>query len=161
MKFRHAYALVLALLAAALVACESTEPEIPLYDVQLAVDCTGCSAHHEYATLRVMLRPAAALLPDGYVRTDMIAGWNQWHLGEVGTVVLDAFSEVPAGDYIVTAASPFLSFSPLFNCRGVQAADTVLNHNLSRDRRFHPYVWPYIRVTVPSTEPTSGLLVGC
>jgi len=150
------------ILVLALAACEATDPE-PLYDVQIAVDCVTCDAYPDdrYSTLRVMLRPASALLPNGYVQTDSFVGFNEWWLNDHGPVVLDAFSDVPAGEYIVTAAAPRIQAWPLTPCRGVEAADTVLNHRLSEDRRHYPYVWPYIRVTVPSAEPATGLRVIC
>ena len=116
-----------------LAACESVEPP-QTFDVGLIVECSNCNSHPDRTNLRVFLRPASAMIGD-VIRSDIFVGWNEWLFVGTGTdTVPQAFVDIEAGDYLITAASPYPV--ELGGACRVHAADTA--------------TWAYIRVTVPS-----------
>ena len=117
-----------------LAACESVEPP-QTFDVGLIVECSNCNSHPDRTNLRVFLRPASAMIGDA-IRSDIFVDWNEWLFVGTGTdTVPQAFEDIEAGDYLITAASPYPAELVAGGCH-VHAADTA--------------TWPYIRVTVPS-----------
>ena len=94
------------LAAVSLAACESVEPP-QTFDVDLIVECSNCNSHPANANLRVFLRPAGALVGDT-ILADQFVGWNEWILLGTGTdTIKSAFQEIEAGDYLITAVSPY------------------------------------------------------
>ena len=88
-----------------LAACESVEPP-QTFDVDLIVECSNCNSHPDRTNLRVFLRPADALIGD-VIRSDIFVGWNEWLFVGTGTdTVTQAFEDIEAGDYLITAAQP-------------------------------------------------------
>ena len=142
----------IALIAAAM-ACETMVP-MDTYEIDMTVECSNCNSHPANANLRVMLRPASALVGDTLL-TDQFVGWNEWILLGTGTDTIEsAFREVEAGEYLITAVSPYPV--QLGGACRTEGADTaiVMPQAFRKNPDLRPTgygdSWPYVRVTVPN-----------
>ena len=156
--------------AVSLAACESIEP-VETFDVDIAVECSNCNSHPASTNLRVFLRPAGALVGDTLL-TDQFVGWNEWTLLGTGTDTIEsAFQEIEAGDYLITALSPYpVQLGGACRTEGTDTAIVMpraFRNNPERRPNGYGSSWPYIRVTVPSmvhVSPTvlaQGIKLSC
>ena len=141
------------LAAVSLAACESVEPPQTL-DVDLVVECSNCNSHPANANLRVFLRPASALVGDTLL-ADQFVGWNEWILLGTGTdTIRSAFQEVEAGDYLITAVSPYpVQLGGACRTEGTDTAIVIpraFRNNPGLRPTGYGSSWPFVRVTVPS-----------
>ena len=145
-----------------LAACESVEPP-QTFDVGIAVECSNCTSHPANANLRVFLRPAGALVGDT-ILADQFVGWNEWILLGTGTdTIRSAFQEIEAGDYLITAVSPYpVQLGGACRTEGTDTAIVIPRHFRNHpDRRPSGYgsSWPFVRVTVPSMVHASDAVL--
>ena len=150
------------LAAVSLAACESVEPP-QTFDVDLIVECSNCNSHPANANLRVFLRPADALVGDT-ILADQFVGWNEWILVGTGTEVIPrAFQAVEAGDYVITAVSPYpVQLGGACRTEGTDTAIVMpraFRNNPGRRPAGYGSSWPYIRVTVPSMAHVSDAVL--
>ena len=119
------------------------------------VVCDGCQTSAANDNLRLSLYPASAVTGEFIDAGEIMRGTSH-QLEGTGTLAVTAFHGIEAGDYVIAVATPYPV--ELGGACRVSAAETVKpKHGATRLAPFperYPYIWPIVRVWVPtSTNP--------